>query len=119
MGAVAALVLAILLIAPFGSLGVAFGRVAYFLVPAIAIFDLERRYLGGFRPAFWAGFLIRLAAACLAAYVIEATILTVMPPTWLTLTTAIVLAVVGYVFVLVITGYVTPEDRRLVRRLAA
>jgi len=119
LGAFAALVVAVSLTGSLGSLGVAYGRVVFFLIPMIAIFDLERRFLGGTRYAFWLRYISRLALACAVVYVTEIAVLRAMPASWLTLVSAIVAGMVAYGSILLASGYLTSEDRRIIGRIIA
>jgi hypothetical protein len=112
-------VVAVSLTGSLGSLGVAYGRVAFFLVPMLAVFDLERRFLGGTRYAFWFRYTSRLALASAAAYIIEIGIQHAMPASWITLISAIVFGMVAYGLVLLAAGYLTREDRQLIGRIIA
>jgi len=119
ISALAALVLAVVLIGPWGSLGVAYSRVAFFLIPLLAVFDLERRYLGGFHPGFWFKYVARLLAACVAAYLLERAALRILPSDWITLIVAVGGGIVSYGTVLLVSGYLSADDRTLLRQLAA
>ena len=119
IGILAALIVAVLLTAPYGSLGVAYGRVVCFVIPMVAVIDFERRYLGGFRANFWLRNFARLFAGSVTAFLVEVSILNLVPSSWLTLIAAVAAGILTYASVLLALGYLTPEDRRLVSRILA
>ena len=117
IGVVLALPLILWLTDPLGSLGVAYGRLVAFLIPFLAIADFERRYLGGVQLEFWIGNLSRFALAGLGAYFTEWIMLSHLDESWTSLILITAAGSTVYLALLYVTGFVTEDDRRLVRKL--
>jgi O-antigen/teichoic acid export membrane protein len=117
IGVVLALPLILWLTDSLGSLGVAYGRLTAFLIPFLAIVDFERRYLGGVQFDFWIGNLPRFALAGLGAYFIEWILLERLTENWLSLVLITIAGSAVYLIVLYLTGFITEDDRRLIRNL--
>jgi O-antigen/teichoic acid export membrane protein len=106
------------LTASLGLTGVAYGRLAVFIVPFLAILDLERRYLGRTQTSFWVGNVFRFACAGIVTAVAEWVVVTNLPIGWSTFLAATLVGVGAYVSVLLFTGFLTSDDRQLIQRLA-
>jgi hypothetical protein len=100
-----------------GSASVAFGRIVLFVVPFIAIFDLEHRRLGGIQSSFWAGNLLRFGVAAISASVIETITIASLPSNWQVFLLATLLGFIFYTSVLWLLGIANEEDRHLMRRI--
>ena len=101
----------------FGSVGVAFGRIVAFAIPFVAIFDLERRWLGGVQSNFWLGNLIRFGTASLSAALVETLVISTFRSAWVTFLSATIAGCAVYAFVSWLSGIASEDDRRLIKRL--
>lgn len=117
LGIVVAVPLIIVLTERLGPVGVAFGRILAFAVPFAAIVDLERRRLGGFQRRFWSGNVLRFGAAALAAASVEYVLITGLSLGWVGLLVSAAAGFVAYMAILYVTGILSENDRRLLRRL--
>ena len=117
LGGLLALPVIFLLTEAIGSLSVAFGRLIYFGITFVAIFDLERRWLGGVQNEFWSGNLLRFGAAAISAAVVEMVVLFGMQPGWVAFLLATFCGGTVYTIMLWLTGIASDEDRRLIERL--
>jgi O-antigen/teichoic acid export membrane protein len=102
---------------PMGNIGVAIGRLIVFLVPFLAISQLESRYLGGFKAEFWLSNGSRLLIAALGSYFSERFLLTFYSESWFTLFAAVATGSIVYLSILFVSGFITQEDRRMIRKL--
>jgi O-antigen/teichoic acid export membrane protein len=100
-----------------GSIAFATGRIIYFAVPFLAIFDLERRRLGGFQADFWLGNLFRFGMLAISAGVVEMVIITSLVPGWPSFVAATASGCVVYLTVAWLIGVVSDDDRLLLTRL--
>jgi O-antigen/teichoic acid export membrane protein len=100
-----------------GSMGVAISRLIVFTIQFAAIFDLERRWLGGIQREFWLGNLLRFGAAALTAAGIEWFLMTSLNPGWAAFILATGAGCIGYSVVSWLAGVISDDDRRLIRRL--
>jgi len=117
IGVVLALPVILGLTDDFGSAAVAVGRMLVFLVPFLAILNLERRFLGGIQSSFWLGNLLRFGAAAIAAVLVERVVISSLGMNWITFLLATFTGCVVYVAALWSLGAASADDRVLVRRL--
>jgi O-antigen/teichoic acid export membrane protein len=119
IGALLALPLIVGLTETLGNTGVVLGRVLVFLVPFLAIFDLERRYLGEIQTKFWIYNGLRFGLAAIVVYITETVASSALPVTWGALIFCGAIGCVAYLLCLLLSGGLAREDRNLVRKLLA
>lgn len=117
LGALVATLVILLFTDQSGSSAVATGRMIFFAVPFIAIFDLERRRLGGIQTGFWLGNLVRFSAAAISAAAIEKIVIAGLSPGWISFCIATTAGCVAYLVVSWLSGVASDEDRRSITRL--
>jgi O-antigen/teichoic acid export membrane protein len=101
-----------------GNVGVAIGRLTAFSLMFLSTFYLERWFFGKVQLRFWitvAGF---LALAAIPAAIVETVLIQNLPAGWAAFTTAVAAGGLVYCAVLWLLGFVTEEEKGLIRRIA-
>jgi O-antigen/teichoic acid export membrane protein len=101
----------------FGSAAVAVGRLLAFLIPFLAIFNLEHRFLGGIQTSFWVGNVLRFGTAAVSAFFVEKIVISVLGMNWFTFLLSTFAGCLVYLAILWLAGAASTDDRVLVRRL--
>lgn len=109
--------LMLMLIAPYGSLGVAVGRLIGFAVIFFSIFLAEMRFFGSVQSGFWLRHVGQLAVAAGAAALVEYLIVSYLTIGWPTLVGSMGVGVACYAVVLWLFDFVTPDEKLLFRKV--
>lgn len=95
--------------------GIAVSRLIGVLATLPLILYIERRFLQRIAWGFWARTLASIVAATIAAVLVEKFIFSVAPATWLMLIAAVAAGGAVYAIVLVLTGFLSKEERGMLR----
>jgi O-antigen/teichoic acid export membrane protein len=101
----------------YGPIGVALARLAAVCVTIPVILYCEDRFLGRPFLAFWAGSLLRIAAAAALTAAAEIAVTRFLPTGWLMLLSAGSLGLATFGAALYFSGYFTREEQRLFSNL--
>jgi hypothetical protein len=96
--------------------GVAWARFAAALVTFPIMAYTEWRFLGKIQLRFWSAVGIRIAIAVALTGVVEWLVISTMPGSIVSLLLAGVAGAISFAAVLLVTGYLTPDDRALIKR---
>lgn len=107
--------LMILLTNDLGNFGVAVARLIAFATTFVFIFFVEKRFFGKVQTSFWLALTGSLASAAAGAALVEYAATKFLPFGWPTLLLAILLGGTVYCFILWILGYVTTDDKQLIK----
>jgi O-antigen/teichoic acid export membrane protein len=99
----------------FASVGVALGRLTGVFVFVPLIFFVEKRFLGGIFWSFWAGVLVRVLIAAVAAAVAEELTLYLLKDGWAAFFISVVIGLAAYATALLVCGFFDSEDRQMFR----
>lgn len=111
------IVLMIVLITPYGNLGVAVARLIGFGTIFFSIIWAERRFFGAFQTEFWFTHLKRVIPAAVAAGFIEYVLNSWLPTGWLSLFVIVGLGAATYASILWLLDFVSADEKLLFREL--
>lgn len=97
--------------------GVAFSRFVGVVVTVPAIFYVEKRLLGSIHWAFWLELTSKVALAAGTLILIERVIFGQMWASWVVLIFGTVLGTTGYCLILLMVGFVKPDERAMIMRM--
>jgi len=109
--------LMIVLINPLGSFGVGIARLVGFGTIFFSIFYVEKWIFGSVRLRFWLRLLVMIAAAGVAAAIVESVIVASLERAWSTIIYALTAGAAVYGLVLWLVGFVTEDEHALVRSI--
>ena len=98
--------------------GIAASRLIGVAVTLPAIFYVEKRFLGAVQWTFWRSAVLQIGAAALVLSVIEYFAFTMIDDGWLGLAFGWVLGTMGYFGVLLLTGFVTKDEKAALLRVS-
>ncbi len=105
------------LIHSYGNIGVAFGRLAGFGTMFFSVYYVEKWFFNSVQTGFWLKLVSVLGIAALCSAFIERTILGHYQISWLTFVSAAFGGGIVYCFVLWVLGFITDEEKLLVRNV--
>ncbi len=97
--------------------GIAFSRLLGVLFTIPMIFYIEKRFLGQIFWGFWLGIISRIAIAAGALMTVESYILSRLETGWLSLAFGLAAGAVTYCLVLLLIGFITREERTMIREM--
>jgi O-antigen/teichoic acid export membrane protein len=109
--------LMMVLIGPYGTVGVAVARLAGFALVFLSVFYVEQWFFVRVQVRFWGRLAVSLLVAAAIAGSIEYGATWLFPPKWLTLFLSVGLGGIAYCVVLWFLDFVTADEKLLVRRL--
>jgi O-antigen/teichoic acid export membrane protein len=101
---------------PSGILGAAFSRLAGFVILLPSIPYVEKWFFDKIQYGFWLRTLASVVPAAVAAWIVQRSVVGALPDGWPSFAAAIAASGLAYSLVLLGTGFVTVEERALVRR---
>jgi O-antigen/teichoic acid export membrane protein len=102
---------------PWGSAGVALSRLAVVVITFPLVLFVERQFLGNILWSSWLASCVRILAAAVAMSVAAFQIFSRFPDGWITLFVGIATCGLIYFGILLVTGYLTRQERELIRSL--
>ena len=112
------IVLMVVLIDPYGNLGVAVARLTGFTTIFFSIFLAEKRFFGSVQTAFWVGHLKRIVPAAAAAFLVEYGLSRGLATGWPMMALTVSAGGTAYALVLWLLDFVTADEKLLLRTLA-
>ncbi len=101
----------------YGNTGVAFGRFAGFGTMFLSVFYVEKWFFQRVQTMFWAKIIGILGVSALISAIVQKIINFYFPISWLTFVSAVVLGGVVYCSSLLILGFVTAEEKLLIKNI--
>ncbi len=118
IASVICILLMVVLIGPYGNLGVAIARLTGFTTIFFSIFLAEKWFFGAVQTAFWFDHLKRVIPAAAAAFLVEYGISRAIPTNWPAMVAAAAAGAAVYAAVLWMLDFVTADEKLLLRTIA-
>lgn len=111
------LILMVLLVEPYGNLGVAVGRLIGFGILFLSVFYVEKWFFGKIQFSLWFKIFGILVVSAIASSLIIKTLISQMSLNWLTLLVSIISGGIVYVFFVWIFGFINQDDKLILKNL--
>jgi len=101
----------------YGNIGVAFGRLAGFGTMFFSIYYVEKWFFQRVQTIFWLKLIGALAVSAVFSAIVEKFIISYFQISWLTFVSATICGGIIYCLILWVLGFITDEEKLLVRRI--